>query len=301
MPARLVFAALLLVCLLPVSSWAAGLKLAVVLSEQGGGYLEYSNALAGLLQDKNVTMRVIDAGQSLPEADLVIAAGMKASIEVARAQPAAMLAVLVPKEGVGKLESDYPALLNGGNHIFSAVYLDQPVKRQLDLILAALPGIHSIGVLYSEPPGELAALRKIAGAKKLELHEQSTTSFANLFVSLQTLLLSSDVLLALPDTEVYNASTIRNILLATYRNKVPLIGISPGYVKAGALCAVFSTPKQIAEQSANLVLEFIGSHTLPAAQYAKQFDVLVNAQVARSLGLNIRSASEVRDEIGAVP
>jgi putative ABC transport system substrate-binding protein len=109
------------------------------------------------------------------------------------------------------------------------------------------------------------------------------------------------VLLALPDAEIYNTVTIRNILLTTYRNKVPLIGFSPGYVKAGALCAVFSTPAQIAEQSLGIIQEYAETHTLPAAQYAKEFEVTVNEQVAHSLGLNIRSVSQLRREIGAAP
>jgi len=109
------------------------------------------------------------------------------------------------------------------------------------------------------------------------------------------------VLLALPDAAIYNTSTIRNILLATYRNKVPLVGFSPGYVKAGALCAVYSTPAQIAAQSLAIIQDYAETRTLPAAHYAKEFEVSVNEQVARSLGLNIRSASQLRSEMGAAP
>jgi ABC-type uncharacterized transport system substrate-binding protein len=133
------------------------------------------------------------------------------------------------------------------------------------------------------------------------MNERISTSFPTMNAALQSLLLSSDVLLAIPDAEIYNASTIRNILLTTYRNKVPLVGFSPGYVKAGALCAVYSTPQQIAEQSAHMIKAFVDAHALPAAQYAKQFEVSINEQVARSLGLNIKSAAEVSLEIGAVP
>lgn len=299
---RYVFAGILvIICLLPASSRAAAFKLAVVLSEQEGAYLEYSNALEKLLVNKSVTLTVTDADKPLPDADLVIAAGMKASIIVARAKPAAMLAVLVPKEGAGKLLNEFPALVKSDSNTFSAIYLDQPVRRQLDLIAAVLPRVRSIGVMYSTPPKELGALRTKAAERKFELNERSVASSSALHTALQTLLLSSDVLLALPDAEIYNALTIRNILLATYRNKVPLIGFSSGYVKAGALCAVFSTPEQIAWQSANIVQEYIETRVLPSAQYPKQFEVSINEQVARSLALNIKSAAEVRDEIGITP
>ncbi len=280
---------------------AEPLKLTVVLSEEGGAYLEYSNALAALLANKNVTLSVIDAEKTLPSSDLVIAAGMKASLSVTSAKPAAMLAVLIPKEGFNKLLKEFSAQGKSAANAFSAIYLDQPYKRQLDLITAVLPHARSIGVLYSTAPAELNRLSALVGARKLEFHERSSVSSSNLYSNLQSLLLSSDVLLALPDAEIYNASTIRNILLATYRNKVPLIGFSSAYVKAGALCAVFSTPEQIARQSLNIIQEYIETGNLPAAQFARDFEISVNEQVAHSLGLNIRSVSQLRSEIGVVP
>jgi ABC-type uncharacterized transport system substrate-binding protein len=116
--------------------------------------------------------------------------------------------------------------------------------------------------------------------------------------ALQEILLGrSEVLLALPDAAVYNDSTIRNILLATYRRGIPLIGFSSGYVKAGALCAVFSTPAQIATQAAALILQFANTHALPFPQYSHEFEVMVNEQVARSLDLQVKGASALHDEI----
>jgi ABC-type uncharacterized transport system substrate-binding protein len=212
-----------------------------------------------------------------------------------------MLAVLVPKEGFHKLLKEFSTQAKSSANVFSAIYLDQPYKRQLDLITAVLPRARSIGVLYSTAPAELNKLSALVVARKLEFHERSSASSSTLYSNLQSLLLNSDVLLALPDAEIYNASTIRNILLATYRNKVPLVGFSSAYVKAGALCAVFSTPGQIAKQSLNIIQEYIETANLPAAQFAKEFEISVNEQVAHSLGINIRSESLLRSEIGVVP
>jgi len=105
------------------------------------------------------------------------------------------------------------------------------------------------------------------------------------------------VLLVLPDSAIYNGLTIRNILLATYRSSVPLIGFSSFYVKAGALCAVFSAPEQIAAQVASLIRQFGETRLLPAAQYPQEFEVMVNERVAHSLGLHIRPAIELGAEI----
>ena len=179
--------------------------------------------------------------------------------------------------------------------------LDQPIKRQLDLITALLPQARSIGLLYTTQPKELNALRMLASTRKLLVNERAVDAGTGIHAALQELLLSSDALLAWPDAEIYNASTIRNILLATYRNKVPLLGFSGAYVKAGAVGAVFSTPQQIAAQSASIVQAYRESHSLPAMQYAKEFEVSVNEQVARSLGLTIKSAAQLRAEMELIP
>jgi ABC-type uncharacterized transport system substrate-binding protein len=226
---------------------------------------------------------------------------MKAASNVARSRRAAMLAVLIPKEGYGKLLNDFPAQMKAGTNPTSAIYFDQPLKRQFDLITAVLPKASSVAVLYATPPKELSTLRMLALTRKLELNERIQDTESGLNSALQELLESSDVLLALPDAKIYNTGTIRNILLSTYRSRVPLIGFSPAYVKAGALCAVFSTPEQIAVQSVAMIQEYAESRTLPPAQYAKEFEVLVNEQVARSLGLDIKNASQLRSEIGKTP
>lgn len=280
---------------------AAPLKLTLVLSEAGGAYREYSEALEAMLVNKSVTLQVIEAGNPLPESDFIIAAGMKAASTIARESSPAKLAVLVPKESFNKLLNEIASQPKGAANNYSAIYLDQPYKRQLDLITAALPHVQSIGVLYGQPPKELNVIRHLAATRKLVLHERSSVDVANLYNNLHAILLNSDVLLAMPDAEIYSASTIRNILLASYQNKVPLIGFSPAYVKAGALCAVYSTPTQIAKQSFDFIQEFKATGILLPAQSPKEFEVTINEQVAHSLGLNIKSASKLRSDIGAGP
>jgi hypothetical protein len=45
----------------------------------------------------------------------------------------------------------------------------------------------------------------------------------------------AETLLALPDSDIYNAENVRNILLSTYRRKQGVIGFSADMVKVGAL------------------------------------------------------------------
>jgi len=269
----------------------------IVQSEEGGAYAEFSEALHKILSGRGITHAVIDAARPIPDSGLVIGVGMKAAAAVAGSNAPSVLNVLIPKTGHEKLLRDFPR--RAGSAAFSSILLDQPAYRQAQLIAAILPGKHNVGLLYSSPPENLAQLRQKLAEHGLRLHGQAVDPAFSLSGALQDGLRGSEALLALPDAAVYNSSTIRNILLAAYRSGVPLIGFSSGYVKAGALGAAFSTPAQIAAQAATLIRQFGDTHVLPAAQYPHEFEVMINEQVARSLGLPVRSASVLHDEIKA--
>jgi ABC-type uncharacterized transport system substrate-binding protein len=262
---------------------------------------EFGNALGKILSDNKLTHAEIELSMPIPDSGasqnsgLVIAVGTKAATAVAASKATSVLNVFISKSGYEKLLRDFPH--RSGSHTFSAIFLDHPITRQIHLINAILPGKKNIGLLYSSPPNEIEKLRNELAEHGLTLLEQMATPAHPLAEALQEIAQNSDALLALPDSAIYNNSTIRNILLETYRNNIPLIGISSAYVKAGALCAVISTPTQIAIQAAELAKQFNTTHTLPAAQYPQEFDVMVNEQIARSLGLRIRSVSVLHDII----
>lgn len=286
---------LLLVCLVN-PALAEQPAVAVVLSENSGAYLEFANALREELERRHIPAVVIDhPGGALPQPSLVVGVGMKAAATVAAGDAPAVLNVLAPKAGHEKLLRDFPRRARSKN--YSALFLDQPASRQVSLLVAALPEAKRIGVMYATPSAEIAQLGREMRKHGLVLVEQAISSAFPLNDALNSVLKESQALLALPDAEVYNNSTVRNILLATYRSGAPLIGFSQGYVKAGALCAVYSTPAQLAAQTAALVEKFAETRALPPPQYPQEFEVGVNEQVARSLGVRIKSAGKLRDEI----
>jgi ABC-type uncharacterized transport system substrate-binding protein len=101
----------------------------------------------------------------------------------------------------------------------------------------------------------------------------------------------ADVLLAMPDSGVYNADTIRNILLSTYRHKQGVIGFSADMVKAGALATTYSEVEDIGAQVAEMALAFASTGTLPPPQFPRYFRTIVNDGVARSLDLDVSAAA----------
>lgn len=181
---------------------------------------------------------------------------------------------------------------------FSALYLDQPLARQLDLIALALPAARRIGVVWGpESQTQTAPLRVLLRARGLELVDAGAPRDELLSPALKRVLADADVLLALPDPQVYNSNTIQNILLSSFRSGVPLVAFSPAYVRAGALLALYETPAQVGQQTAIIARGVLQGKPLPALPlYAREFSVAVNEHVARSLGLRL-NADALREQL----
>jgi ABC-type uncharacterized transport system substrate-binding protein len=97
----------------------------------------------------------------------------------------------------------------------------------------------------------------------------------------------TDVLLALPDSAVYNPEKFRNILLSTYRHKQGVIGFSADMVKAGALATTYSEVEDINAQVAEIVASYVSGGELPAPEFPRYFHTIVNEGVARSLDVEV--------------
>lgn len=233
------------------------------------------------------------AGKTPP--DLVIAVGVQALQQASSlAGNIPVLGVLVPRQAWQKIRDETPA-----THNLSAITLDQPYPRQLALLRHALPKAREIGLLLSPDNAELESqLTRAAHAYQLKTVTQIVDRTMQLPSVLGQLLQDSDALLAVPDPLVYTRETAQTVLLTSYRHQKPVIGFSRAYVTAGALAAVYSSPEQIARQTADLVLQDAARGSpLPAPQPPRYFSVATNRQVARSLGIAIDSEAVLTDKI----
>ena len=281
--------------MLVFSSQAEAFRVTVLMADEGAAFQEFAQTFTSEAQKNNLSTQVSQGIPSLIDTDLIVAVGIKSAV-IASNSHLPVLCVLISKVGFEKLLRELPSDRNKDN--ISAIYFDQPVKRQIAMITAVLPEAKKIGLLFSASL-DMPKYRKAIADKKLGLREQKLESSDSLYRDLESVLENSDVLLSIPDAEVYNSLSMRNILLATYRSKIPLVGFSSGYVKAGALCAVFSTPNQIALQTVQLTKQFEATGKLPVAQFPREFEVLINQQVANSLGIRVRENTVLIQEIKA--
>ena len=290
-----------LLALAPASCWSENLHVLVVLSDSSSPYKPLADTLSKDLP-ASIQVDVLEQPEKLTgltQADLIISVGMKASLPALALTDAPVLIAMLPKAGYEELIAQTSPQKPG--RAVSAIYFDQPLARQLDFIQAALPKSRKIGLLYSpNTHTNPAYLQQLASEHGATLIAKQVLSAEKLFSILDSLLESSDVLLAMPDNTIYNSANIRNILLSSYRFNIPFIGMSQSYVTAGALGAIFSSPQQMSDQIAATILSFVQTRKLPDPQYPKDFTISLNPEVAKSLGIELPPADVIRNKMHEV-
>ena len=307
---------LLLLCLLaPAEAQPAPLTITVLSERDDGAYGEALTAFAATLavpgagEAPTLKRLIVPEEDPLPrdrlgpgETGLVVTLGTRMAERVLASRlRVPLLAALIPM-------SAYEAALQKSDVVpppqVSALYLDQPWRRQLQLIRLAFPDARHVAVAFG-PTSRAQEPALKAAAEGLSLTLQTTelsTDEAPLKALRRILLDNDDVLLAIPDPAVYNPYSVQGILLDTYRRRIPLMGFSKAYVTAGATLAIYTSPAQVGEEAAALILNALDGSglELPAARHPHAFTVSVNRQVARSLGISLPDASELERRLQAL-
>jgi len=271
------------------------LNVEIVLSENSAPYQQFVSMLQSGA-DKRFSFVVSTAPSSLRSnnPDVLIALGLKA-LEALQNRKEPVIAALVSSNEFAAVNA------SSGQSRRTAVFIDQPKSRQLYFLRALQPKISRIGVVYSrQSAAELEQLRLAAAEQSLAVEANFVSSPQDIYSSLEAVIHRAELLLALPDNSIYNGSNVRNILLTTYRDDTPLIGLSQAYVNAGALAAIFSSSEQMAEEVAGMLRIFSQSGVLPVAQHPASFSIAVNPQVANSLKIFLPAPEEIRRRMQAL-
>lgn len=280
---------------------AEGAQVALISAEEGNAYAEAAEAISAELRSTGhrlvqlpYPLRPEDSA-NLSENGLIITLGSRAAQAVASQAPRTMiLHTLLPRSVFEHL----PTRSEDARRV-SAVFIDQPPSRQLELIHLALPDWQRIAVIVGRETQDLGArIQAAAQQRRLRVSIEQLADENDLYPTLKRALLPDPaVLLAVPDGSLYNNRNISNILLTAYRQHSPVVGFSPAYVKAGALLALFSTPTQIGQQAGEAARQGLATGTLPAPAAPRHFRVATNTYVARSMGIALDDALSLQDRL----
>jgi putative tryptophan/tyrosine transport system substrate-binding protein len=268
----------------------------VLVTAPTGIYQETANSLSHALGREGWKVMVSNAGRTPASgSDLTVAIGTKA-LEVALAQPARpVLSLLVPQLTYDRLAS--------GQQQVSALYLDQPLTRQLQLLGLALPGLKKAGVpLGPTSRGLQAALQTASKSSGVQVDSAFIDDGSSLYTVLTELADESQAFVLLPDPVVAQRNTLQNFFLHTYRLKKPVLAYSAPLAQSGALLALYATPAQLGEEAADwIIASWRGAgFNLGAPRYPKRFTIAVNRTVARSLDIALASEDVLARQLEAL-
>lgn len=165
----------------------------------------------------------------------------------------------------------------------TGVYMSTPASEYVSLIRKYLSSIKRIGVVGSQ--NLLNVLMESDHPQVTAYRVGSSSELMNTMGRLN----NAEALLLLPDVNLLTSSVMENIYLFSFRNNVPLLGISEGNVKQGSLLALVFDPKtvsrQIGEKVQNILKGADADNLPPTAP--KKFNLFVNINTARKMGIDI--------------
>lgn len=169
--------------------------------------------------------------------------------------------------------------------------MEIPLKTQFAKLKEVLPLVRRVGVLYNpQVTGPLVDnAAQIASAMGLELVAMRVESEKDLVTVTEAFTDKIDVLWSVADSTVFSPQGLKQILLATLRNRVPFVGLSPSFVKAGALLAFSVDYQDVGRQSGELALRVLAGEDPGSISLTSPRDI--------SLSVNMNTAKQIQVQI----
>ncbi|PKM37269.1 MAG: hypothetical protein CVV06_06770 [Gammaproteobacteria bacterium HGW-Gammaproteobacteria-10] len=125
----------------------------------------------------------------------------------------------------------------GDSENVTGLVLKFPLEIELQWLKMFIGSDKSIAVLYHEEKSgaELGRAQQLAEQIGLRLHAQAVNDHSDLPSVLKRLPQNTGALWSFAESGILNAQTAKHVLLYSFRNRIPLVGLSNQWTKAGAL------------------------------------------------------------------
>ena len=228
---------------------------------------------------------ILEEIQSEVKPDLILVVGVWA-LQVIVSQP-----IDVPV--VFTMVLNPRSILRGEPRNITGASMNVPVDQSIKLLKHLDPEIQRVGVIYSRArTGYLVTqANAVAQEEQIELIARDVVSAKEAIQAVKSLHQQGiDVFWILPDQTVLEPKVIEYILLLSYRNKIPLLGLSERQAQMGALLSIsFGSSEDIGRQSGELsngILAGKPAGAIPITT-ARTIRLTVNLKAAKKLGKEV--------------
>lgn len=264
----------------------------VLSSRDSSAYRQVAESFQAFLQDKLAGLEFVSVdledGSAASQPRLTALEGKEFALIFALGSQATRLAaeryprVPVVSSMVFSV-ADFDSLPN-----VTGIALEFPQETQLQWMRRLLPEANRIGVLFdpSQNQAWVDSARRVAEREGLELIPIAIRDATELPAGLKKLDRAADVLWAIPDKTVYSGKTLKQVLLSSFRSRIPVVGLSGAWVKAGAFYALDRDYRDLGRQSGAIAKRLLAGAS-PAA-------VKPEAPKAVVYSLNLKTARHMK-------
>ncbi|MBI4745359.1 MAG: ABC transporter substrate-binding protein [Deltaproteobacteria bacterium] len=183
------------------------------------------------------------------------------------------------------------SVIGAGRSNITGIDMNIPPEEQFNALLQVVPSARRIGVIYEPSKSQSAVNEAEAAAGKLGVHliSRKVKTGAEAINAINQLEGTVDALWMLPDTTAITPESVEYMLLFSFKNRIPLIGISEKYVKNGALFALTFDSEDMGRQAGEIATRILmgedaSNITIPKP---RKLRLSINLNTAEKLGLNI--------------
>jgi len=196
----------------------------------------------------------------------------------------------VPVISTMLLRGASPNKTGGPDGAFSPVatiVLDVPIPALLARLKQVFPGKTRLGIIRNtNAAGWTAAELEIRAQQQgFTVRVVDCLGAEQLLATFLTLKGQVDFVWCLPDGVLYNSATIKPLILASIENRLPLIGFSESFARAGAAIGVYPDFRDVGVQTGEIVLQIAGGQAVRALEGPRKVRLALNQSVLRLIGL----------------
>lgn len=175
----------------------------------------------------------------------------------------------------------------------ATISLDVPLQAVLTRLKQVFPGKTRLAIVRNPKTAALAAgaLQAQAEQQGFNARVVECSGIEQLLAELQKLKGQVDFVWCVPDGTLYNSATIKPLILASIENRLPLIGFSEGFARAGAAIGIYPDFRDVGVQTGETAQQVMAGQNVRSAEGPRKVKIAVNQSVLRLLGLRYAPAA----------
>lgn len=173
------------------------------------------------------------------------------------------------------------------------IALDLPPDRLVREINQLFPSKKRIAVVGANDLSSRSSIMKAAVSLDLTIHFVESRTPRELLAALGEVSRQADLLWCLPARDLYEPASVTALLLRSIQNRLPVIGFSEGFARAGAAASFFPDYRDVGMQTSEAVRRYLEGGSESSRERPRRFRVCVNRRVIRILGIKMPDSANL--------